>query len=199
MRETLADIYENRRTNKQEMITKEDLEKKYSTFSNSELLDIIQDKFSYTDIAVLVAMSEISKRNLNEQDIKKYKTAKELEIKNFIQKNIVDDLSFLQKNLFFYIWIPFLNFPFKRNFFDDGFELKLKQANYYSWLGFAFCVILSAIHSNYKFSTIVFLIIWMATFLVTFLFDEFFNRQSQIRKLQKIFNVESEDEISHKN
>ncbi len=175
-------------------MTKEKLQKKYKDLSNSELMDIIEDKFSYTELAVIVAMEEISKRNFNEQDIKEYKIEKEKQIRSFVKKNIVDDLSFFQKNLFFYIWIPFFNFTFKRNFTDDGFELKLKQANYYSWLGFAFCATISIIESNFGFSTPLFLIFWMLTFFITFLFDEFFNRQSQIRKLQRIFGIDQEDD-----
>ena len=164
-------------------MTKEELEKTYEKLSNSELMDIIQDKFGYTEMAIIVAMAEISKRNINEEDIKQYKVEKQLEIRDYVFKNIADDLNFFQKNFFFYLWIPFLNFPIKRTFIDGGFELKLKQASYYSWAGFIFLVLITGFSSNYQISTLTTLIIWMLTFIIAFLFDEFFNRQSQIRKL----------------
>ena len=176
------------------MITKEELQEKYSSFSNSELLDIVQNKFSYTELAVIVAMEEIAKRNLNEEDIKKYKDEKEEEFIKIIDQNIFNDLSFLQKILFFYIWLPFLNFPFKRNFMDDGFELKLKQANYYSWLGFVTFIFSSIIQSTKNYETVVFLMIWMAFFPIAFIFDEFFNRQSQIRKIKRIYKIKDSDD-----
>lgn len=159
-------------------MTKEELEKKYETLSNSELMDIIQDKFSYTEMAILVAMSEVSKRNLNEDDIKQYKVEKEKEIRDFVIKNIADDLSF-SKNFFFYIWIPFFNFPLKRTFMDGGFELKLKQANYYSWFGFIFLVLITGFGSNYEISTLTTLIVWMLTFVIAFLFDEFLTAKAK--------------------
>ena len=170
------------------MVTKEDLQKKYASFSNKELLDILENKFSYTDLAITVAIEEIAKRKLSEEDIKLYKQKKVKEINNFIEKNIVDDLTLFQKNLFFFIWIPFLNFPIKRNFIDDGFILKLKQANYYSWLGFIFLIIISIVASNLNFSTLTFIIFWIISFLLAYFFDEYFNRESQIRKLQRIFS-----------
>jgi len=180
-------------------MTKEELEKRYETLSNSELMDIIQDKFAYTEIAILVAMAEISKRNFNEEDIKQYKIEKEQEIRDYVIKNIADDLTFFQKNFFFYVWIPFFNFPLKRTFMDGGFELKLKQANYYSWAGFIFLVLITGFSSNYQISTLTTLIIWMLTFVIAFLFDEFFNRQSQIRKLQRIFRIEPKDDSHSEN
>lgn len=180
-------------------MTKEELEKTYEKLSNSELMDIIQDKFGYTEMAILVAMAEISKRNLNEEDIKQFKVEKEIEIRDYIFKNIADDLTFFQKCFFFYIWIPFFNFPVKRNFIDGGFELKLKQASYYSWAGFIFLVLITGFSSNYQISTLTTLIIWMLTFVIAFLFDEFFNRQSQIRKLQRTFRIEPKEDSQSEN
>ena len=175
-------------------MTKEDLEKTYKNLSNSELMDIIQDKFGYTEMAVLVAMSEIAKRNIKEEDIKQYKAEKKLEIRDYVMKNIADDLTFFQKSFFFYIWIPLLNFPLKRIFIEGGYELKLRQASYYSWAGFIFLVIITGFGSNYKISTLTTLVIWMLTFIIAFLFDEFFNRQSQISKLKRNFRIEKKED-----
>ncbi|ESU19197.1 hypothetical protein FCR2A7T_26200 [Flavobacterium cauense R2A-7] len=178
------------------MVSKEDLEKRYAALSNKELLDILENKFSYTELALTVALEEISRRKLNENDIKAYKNAKVKEFNTFIRKNIIDDLSFFQKLFFFFIWIPFLNFPIRRNFMDYGFVLKLKQASYYSWTGFIFCIAISIVSSNYfDFSNITFIIIWMICFIIAFIFDESFNRRSQIIKLQRYYsNPESKEE-----
>jgi len=169
------------------MITKEELEKRYVTLSNNELLEIIEDKFSYTELAVIVALEEISRRKLNESDIKKYKENAFEDAKMFIKKNIEDDLTFLQKNIFFFLWIPFLNFLFKRSFIDDGYILKIRQANYYSWCGFIFFIIDAILQSQFKLSNSIFWIIWILSFLLPYYYDEFFNRKNQIKKLNKLF------------
>lgn len=182
------------------MITKEELEKRYEKLSNKELLDIIDNKFRYTELAIVVALEEISKRKLNENDIKTYKSNKEKEFNSLVIKYIGDDLSFFQKIFFFFIWLPFLNFPMRRVFFENNYVLKLKQANYYSWAGFIFCLLASFISSKYfDNSNITMIIIWMICFVLPYLFDKKFNRQRQIKKLLDYYsNHENEDETNEK-
>ena len=176
------------------MITEEDLQKKYSKLSNNELMEIIDNKFSYTELALSVVFKEMSKRNISEGDVKIYKDKKIKEAENFIAKNIMDDLTFFQKNLFFYVWFPFLNFLFKRSFIDGEYILKLKQANYYSLFGFIFFVIAIIIQFKANFSTYTFWIIWILSFPIAYYFDEYFNKQNQIRKLSRMFNQKEEKE-----
>ncbi|AWH86120.1 hypothetical protein HYN59_13815 [Flavobacterium album] len=124
------------------MVTKEDLEKRYLQLSNSELIDIIDRKFEYTELAVTIAIQELAKRNVDEQDVVKYKEKVFLEFRDEFQKNFVDDLSISQKLFFFYFfWIPFITIPLKNNFARDGFMLKRSQAGFFSTMGFAACFI----------------------------------------------------------
>ena len=169
------------------MVLKEDLEKRYSKLSNQELMEIIENKFSYTELAVSVAFSEISKRKITEEDIKTYKDFQIIEAEKLIKKNIVEDLTLVQKILFFIFWIPFIGFLLKRNFIEDEYILKLMQANYYAWFGFISCVLCIQIDSNLTFS---FWFWWIVCFLLALLFDEKFNRQNQIKKLQRIIDRE---------
>ena len=169
------------------MIPREELKERYIHKSNNELLEIIEDKFSYTELAVIVALEEISRRKLNENDIKNYKEKVSENAQIFIRKNIEDDLTFLQKSLFFFIWIPFLNFLFKRSFMYDGFVLKIKQANYYSWFGFILFAFNGILQSQFKLSNSTFWIIWILSFLLPYNYDEFFNRKNQIKNLNKVF------------
>lgn len=176
------------------MITKEDLEKKYLKLSNRELLDILDNKHQYTELAVIVALKELSKRNIDEKEIKSYKENQVKEAEIFIKKNIVDDLNFFQKNIFFFLWLPFINFLFKRSFIDDGYILKLKQANYYSWFGFISCILSSIIKTRFETSELFFWGIWIFSFPIAFYYDEYFNRYNQIKKLRKIFGEPEENE-----
>ena len=51
------------------MITKEESEHNFSTMINHELLEIMDRKFEHTELAILVALQELSKRNLSEEYI----------------------------------------------------------------------------------------------------------------------------------
>jgi hypothetical protein len=175
-------------------MTREDLQEQYATLSTNELLEIIDRKFDYTELAVTVALEEIGRRNLSEENIREYKEEQEAQAKSFIKKNIVDDLNLLQKIFFFFIWLPLLNFPFKQNFRDGNYILKLKQANYYSLLGFVFMA-LTAISAGFApQSNLTAFTIWFLSFLPAYGFDEYFNRKRQIRKLRSMFGLPPEDQ-----
>lgn len=168
------------------MITREDLEKRYTSLSNKELLEIVEDKFAYTELAIVIALEEISRRKLDENDIKKFKEGSLEKLQTLVDKCIFDDLTFLQKIMFFFLWFPFLNFIFKRNFIENDFILKLKQANYYSWCGFIFCIVTMIIKSQFNLPEL-FWVSWIISFLIAYEYDEFFNRKNQIEQLKKIF------------
>src|SRR5258708_22750651 len=89
------------------MQSKEELVKLYSTFSDSELLDIINEKDQYTEIALGVASEEIQKRNLNEAQLKNYVDNKVLEGK-IVEHVASIELTFFEKLKFFFLWL----FPF---------------------------------------------------------------------------------------
>ncbi len=177
------------------MISREELESRYATLTNSELMNIIENKFDYTELAVIIALEEIARRNITEDDIKLIKEEQIEKTDTFIDRNIVDDLNIIQKILFFIIWVPLLNFPFKRNFHDYGYVLKLKQANYYSWLGFTFFMIVGIVSAFFDLTDLISLALWILSFIPVLIYDEYFNRQSQIRKLQRFFD-KSNDEVS---
>lgn len=173
-------------------MTHEDLQETYSEFSTQELLEIVDRKFEYTELAVTIALEEIAKRSVSEDDIKNYKEEQINKAANFIKHNIVDDLTLFQKNLFFFIWLPLVTFSFKQNFRDDGYILKLKQANYYSLLGFIFCMSTVLIAVAYDLSDLTMLAILILTFLPAYAFDEFFNRRRQVERLRRLLSKQSD-------
>lgn len=169
------------------MVTKEGLQKKYSTYSNHQLMDIIERKFDYTDLAVSVAVEELGKRNISEAEIKDYKELQIEKARDFIKKYVYDDLTFLQKNLFYFLWIPVLNFAFKMNYREDGYLLKLKQSKYYSFLGFIFFMLSGFISGYFELSTSTSVGLWITGFIFAYTYDEYFNRNRQIETLQRKF------------
>jgi hypothetical protein len=168
-------------------MTREDLQQTYSKMPTEKLLEILDRKFDYTELAVSVALEELGSRKVSEEEIKDYKTEQVNNLNTFIKRNISDDLTLVQKNLFYFLWLPILNFAFKMNFKEDGYLLKLKQANYYSLSGFLFFMISGIISVAFDLSDISSLAIWIFGFLPPYFFDEYFNRQQQIEKLRRAF------------
>jgi hypothetical protein len=155
------------------MITKQDLQEKYAAYSLPELLEVVENKHNYTDLAVVVAIEEISKRNVTEEQIASAKEEQALEIKEMVKKNYVDRLSVSQKHIFFFLfWFPFLTAAIKLNFAEDGSQMKLKQARYFSWLGVISMVVASLAGYNFNIS---FWLILIPEFAVTLIFDGVFN------------------------
>ncbi len=157
-----------------------------------KLMEIIDNKFGYTELAVSVAFEELAGRKISEDEIKSYKFKQLEKLNSYIEKNILHDLVFSEKNLFYFIFLPILTSPFRQNFKEKGYKLKLKQANYYSLFGFLFFAF-SALFLYQGLSNLFVAAFWLGGFIPAYLMDEVFNRQRQIRKLQRLFgHVDSE-------
>lgn len=171
----------------------DELKEKYANLSTEELLEMLDNKFDYTDLAVSVALEELSSRKISTEDITAYKTAQVSKVVERIRRNIIDDLSLSQKNLFFFLWLPIITFPFKQNFREDGFLLKLRQATYYSLIGFTSFIAIGIASVSYNLSTITSLAFWVLCFIPAYFFDEYFNKNAQIERLRKELSKEEHD------
>jgi hypothetical protein len=175
------------------MVSKEDLKGTYATLPTEKLMEIIDNKFGYTELAVSVAFEELAGRKISEEEIKNYKFKQIERLNNYIRRNISHDLALSQKNLFYFLFIPVFTFPFRLGFREKGFKLKIKQANYYSFFGFLFFG-LSALFLFDGLSNLFVAAFWIGGFIPAYLMDEFFNRQRQIKKLQQLFGPLKTDE-----
>ncbi len=175
------------------MVSKQELQVTYSSLPTEKLMEIIDNKFGYTEMAVSVAFEELAGRKISEEEIKNYKSKQIEKLNNYIRKNISNDLTLSQKNLFYFIFIPLLTAPFRQNFREKGFRLKIKQSNYYSLFGFVFFG-LSAMFLAQGLSNLFVAAFWMGGFIPAYLMDEVFNRQRQIRKLQRMFGPAEREE-----
>ncbi|HVS93333.1 MAG TPA: hypothetical protein VHB54_09490 [Mucilaginibacter sp.] len=175
------------------MVSKKELQSLYSTLPTEKLMEIIDNKFGYTELAVSVAFEELAGRKISEEEIKSYKSKQIEKLNSYIRKNISNDLSLSQKNLFYFIFIPLLTWPFKQGFREKGYRLKTKQATYYSMFGFAFFLV-GLVFALQGYSNLFVIALWIGGFIPAYLMDEFFNRQRQIKKLQEIFGpIEPEE------
>lgn len=174
------------------MPTREDLLNRYSGLRTEELFHIIENRFDYTEVAVSVAWEELSKRNMTEEEVSSYRDFEIRQAEEFIEKNIVDDLSFLQKNFFYFLWFPLITFPFRHHFRQYGYFLKLRQATYYSLCGFLSFLVSAAFSNLMQLKALPSLGVWMVGFMTASAFDEFFNRRKNIKRLERLISRKSE-------
>jgi hypothetical protein len=120
------------------MISRKDLEEKYSGYSNEELLDVIRNKEGYTVLAVELAQEELSRRKVTSEEIAVMEVEHEKKVEHFLVNYARVEMRFLRKCFFYFIWVPLLHFAMKQNLREDGYFLMVKQAGYYSIMGFVF-------------------------------------------------------------
>ena len=177
------------------MVSKEELQITFSSLPTEKLMEIIDNKFGYSELAVTVAFEELACRKISEEEIKIYKTKQVEKLNSYIRKNIAHDLTLSQKNLFYFIFIPLLTAPFRLIFKEKGYKLKVMQSNYYSLFGFVF-FLASAYFLTRGMSNLFVAAFWMGGFIPAYLLDEFFNRQRQIRKLQQLFGINKAEDTT---
>src|ERR1700744_785645 len=107
------------------MVSKEELQGTFAALPTEKLMEIIDNKFGYTELAVSVAFEELASRKISEEEIKNYKTKQIEKLNNYIRKNISHDLAFAEKNLFYFIFIPLFTVTFRQNFKEKGYKLKM--------------------------------------------------------------------------
>lgn len=175
------------------MVSKDELKGIYAMLPTEKLMEIIDNKFGYTELAVSVAFEELAGRSISEEEIKKYKFKQLEKLNKYIKNNISHDLAFTEKNLFYFLFIPLFTFPFKHSFKEKGYRLKIRQANYYTLVGFIFFAVASWFLYR-GMSNLFVLAFWLGGFIPAYMMDEFFNRQRQIRKLQRLFGSLQQEE-----
>jgi hypothetical protein len=65
------------------MITQEELQQKYTTLSTHKLMEIIENKSDYTELAVTIAIQELSGREVSEDDVKNYRDKQNEKLNTF--------------------------------------------------------------------------------------------------------------------
>ena len=167
------------------MVTEESLNELYRKMSTEDLLEIAKDKIGYTELANSVALEKLKHRKVTPNEITQYESIFP-KIDDDTKRNCLVDLEFSKKLLYFFVlWFPRARRLFASNFRQDGYILKIGQSNYYSVLGFIFVVASFIIASKLFYNLTAFLILWIAFFFLSYLFDIYFNRQRQMENIQK--------------
>jgi hypothetical protein len=163
------------------MQEKEDLAKLYSSFSDSQLLGIINEKDQYTEIALSAASEEIQKRNLKEAQLKNYVDNKVLEAK--ITEHVASiELTFFEKVKFFFIWLLpfFIEAAIRMNLAEGGLKTKVKQSRIFSAIGFLSFILTGFLGAVFNHSDFESISLWILFFIVTYFIEK------KIRKVAKV-------------
>jgi hypothetical protein len=162
------------------------LRKRYSQFTRSQLLNIVDNQGNYTDLAISIALDELSRRGVWEEDILSYEKEQFEKEKILIEKSINYELNLWHKMLFFSVLIiPFFGAAFRQNFLEDGHMLKLKQAAYYSRFGFFSIIFVVIISIFFVLGNLISLSVFISFFLVALVFDNRMNRQKMLREMER--------------
>lgn len=167
------------------MVTEEELIQQYVKMTTDELLHIVSNKSGYTELAITVAKKELRYRKVSESEIENLSQIIHDQENKFWMDNCLFDLRILAKLAYYFIlWLPRMRYYYQSNFKQEGYLLKLNQSNYYTLLGVVF-FILTIVFSAYT-NSVIALGIWPLGFILTYLYDLFYNRKRQINKFQKI-------------
>ncbi len=159
------------------MQTREELAKLYSTFSDRQLLDIINEKDQYTSIALIAATEEIQKRNLKEEHLASYVETKNLEAK--VAEHVASiELTFLEKLLYFVMWfLPFfIGIATRMNLAEAGLKTKVKQSKLFSTLGFLTLIPTGFVAVLLHLSDFGSIVIWLMFFVLTYYIEKKFRK-----------------------
>ncbi|MBS1520628.1 MAG: hypothetical protein JST50_06510 [Bacteroidetes bacterium] len=167
------------------MVTEEELREQYAKMTTDELLRVVSDKSGYTELAIAVAKKELRYRKVSESEIENLSKIVHDRENKFWMDNCLFDLKILAKLAYYFIlWLPRMRYYYQNNFKQEGYLLKLNQSNYYSLLGVVFFILTIIVSAST--GALISLGVWPVGFIITYLYDLFYNKQRQINNFQKI-------------
>jgi len=164
------------------VVTKNSLVEKYATLEKDNLLEIMSNRSDYEEVAVSVALEELKRRKVSDEEINHYVSKIAYKPDQTTINKYFIDLNFFQKLASYFFIIPRYRYYFTMPFTTNGTVLKAQQANYYLVASVSFLIV-GAISANLYLS--LFLIIWPFGFIIAYLFDIGFNKGRQISDLRQ--------------
>lgn len=132
---------------------------RYTRYSTAQLLKIIEDRTNYTPLALELAFTELSSRDIERIEVESYVEQRYEEKEDTFIKTYQYDLTFFQKlTCFIFGIIPMVTYTFKQNFKENNYILKIEQATTYTLFGWI----------SYTVSTIIVLFFFQDSNLLPF-------------------------------
>jgi hypothetical protein len=162
-------------------MTIEEIQQQCKTLSNDELFQVVNNKQLYNEKIVRVAYQEIRNRRISKQEAREIRKVQARRAK-VISGNIHEDVLFWEKVGFFFLCVPRMHYLVIRDYRRQGFVLKVRQGLYYNLFGVIF-LISSAVLGQYFHSFLAGGIFWMGSFLLTYLFSQYYFKARIIKHL----------------
>ena len=168
------------------MATQQSLEKQYAKLETVDLLEIVSRKDDYIELANAVALQELKNRDIPTEEINSYQSVFAFIPTADDVKNHLTDINWFHKLFCYLVLIPRLRIALSGSFIKYHQTLKAQQASYYTVMGIVFFII--AIPVSINFNSSYFITIWLAGFVITYLFDMGYNRERQTGNIQKLLD-----------
>lgn len=167
------------------MISKYELEKTYSSKLTVELMEIVTDNESYTDMAIEVATEEIKRRGISKSDLTDYVSQKIVDADEQFKNANYKEITFFEKLIFYFFGVLVFQIPFvfhTRNDYlkEKGYILKIKQGRYFMIRGLILLVVIIMVNEFIRSNFI--LLIWPLGFLIIYFIERRISK-----KRRKIF------------
>ncbi|MGN6437041.1 MAG: hypothetical protein ACTHMM_10935 [Agriterribacter sp.] len=162
------------------MISEEELKDKYRSASIDELLNILDHAGEYFPEAIKAAQAELTRRRLDDEDIKNYRAQMITERQERELYSAAMELSFRHKAFFYFCWFlpTFLDHALIQNFKEDEAKLKLRQASFFKWAGIIILFGTVIFSIWFDLHTIATAVIWATGFFLSIGIDKKLNVQS---------------------
>ena len=153
------------------MSSRKALIKKYSSYSNDKLLEILKVHYEYDEDQLSAAKKVIEDRGISIEEVHRYNA-------DHIRQEILERVSiipmtFWEKALFFFAWIvPFLFARFLGvNYRENGLLKKSKQRVYFSILGIVSMILIVFLFDAFSFTMSQCLLLWVSIFFVSYVVE----------------------------
>jgi hypothetical protein len=153
------------------MSSRKALIKKYSSYSNDKLLEILKVHYEHSDDQLSAVKTVIEERGISVEEVHRYNSDHIRQ--EILEKVAIIPMTFWEKTLFFFAWIiPFLFARFLGvNYRENGLIKKSKQRVYFSILGIVSLILIVFLFDSFNFTKAQSLSLWISTFLVSYVIE----------------------------
>ena len=163
------------------MRTKDELAKHYATLTDRQLLDILNEKDQYTDIAIQAALGEMQKREIEPEQVEEYYEVLASE-KEVMDQIALIELTLIEKVKFYFLWLlPFMGSAIRMNYAEQGLKTKVKQSKVFSIMGFLMVFPAAILEFTNDYESAISIGLWILLFIPTYKIEKIIRAASNNR------------------
>jgi hypothetical protein len=153
------------------MSSRKALIRKYSSYSNDKLLEILKVHYEYSQDQLNAAKKVIEERGISVEEVHRFNSDHIRQ--EILEKVAIIPMTFWEKTLFFFTWIiPFLFARFLGvNYRENGLIMKSKQRVYFSIVGIVSIILIAFLFDFFDLTKSQSFALWISIFLVSYLVE----------------------------